>query len=107
MKKSPPEGTGHTKALHIFVKCKDHHVARVLVDNRSSLNIMSSSTLMKLPKDPSYLRPSTMVVKAFDGARREVIGDIDVPFKTEPSTFNVPFQVMVVNSSYSCLHERP
>ncbi|TYK09460.1 uncharacterized protein E5676_scaffold499G00530 [Cucumis melo var. makuwa] len=64
----PPEGTGHTKALHIFVKCKDHHMARVLVDNGSSLNIMSRSTLMKLPIDPSYLRSSTMVVRAFDGA---------------------------------------
>ncbi|KAA0038839.1 Gag-pro-like protein [Cucumis melo var. makuwa] len=68
----PPEGIGHTKALHISVKCKDHHVARVLVDNGSSLNIMSRSTLMKLPIDPSYLRPSTMVVRAFDGARREL-----------------------------------
>ena len=36
-----PEGTGHTKALHISEKCKDHHEARVLVDNGSSLNIMS------------------------------------------------------------------
>ncbi|TYK05801.1 Gag-pro-like protein [Cucumis melo var. makuwa] len=67
----PSEGTGHTKALHISVKCKDHHVARVLVDNGSSLNIISRSTLMKLPIDPPYLRPSTMVVRAFDGARRE------------------------------------
>ncbi|KAA0061241.1 uncharacterized protein E6C27_scaffold455G00760 [Cucumis melo var. makuwa] len=103
----PPEGTGHTKALHISVKCKDHHVARVLVDNGSSLNIMSRSTLMKLPIDPSYLRPSTMVVRAFDGARREVIGDIDIPLKIGPSTFNVSFQVMDINSSYSCLLGRP
>ncbi|KAE8648570.1 hypothetical protein Csa_008010, partial [Cucumis sativus] len=46
------------------------------------------------PIDPSYLRPSTMVVKAFDGARSEVIGDIDVPLKIGPSTFNVLFQLM-------------
>ncbi|KAA0045605.1 Gag-pro-like protein [Cucumis melo var. makuwa] len=67
-----PEGTGHTKALHISVKCKDQYVARVLVDNGLSLNIMSRSTLMKLLIDPSYLRPSTMVVRAFDCARREL-----------------------------------
>ncbi|KAA0060732.1 hypothetical protein E5676_scaffold451G00200 [Cucumis melo var. makuwa] len=103
----PPEGTRHTKALHISVKCKDHHVARVLVDNGSSLNIMSRSTLMKLPIDPSYLRPSTMVVRAFDGARKEVIGDIDIPLKIGPSTFNISFQIMDVNSSYSCLLRRP
>ncbi|TYK10942.1 uncharacterized protein E5676_scaffold107G00240 [Cucumis melo var. makuwa] len=102
-----PEGIGHTKTLHISVKCKDHHVARVLVDNGSSLNIMSRSTLTKLPIDPSYLRPSTMVVRAFDIAHREVIGDIDIPLKIGPSTFNISFQVIDANSSYSCLLGQP
>lgn len=82
-------------------------MAMVLVDNGSSLNIMSRSTLMKFHVDPSYLKPSTMVVRAFDGARREVIGDIEIPLKIGPTTFNVPFQVMDVNSSYSCLLGRP
>ncbi|KAA0054928.1 hypothetical protein E5676_scaffold1163G00370 [Cucumis melo var. makuwa] len=50
----PPEGIRHTKALHISVRCKDHHVARVLVDNRD-----------------------------FDGARREVIGDIEISLKLD------------------------
>ena len=36
----PSEGMGHNKALHISVKCKDHIIARVLVDNGSSLNVM-------------------------------------------------------------------
>ncbi|TYK19412.1 uncharacterized protein E5676_scaffold443G00520 [Cucumis melo var. makuwa] len=47
---------------------------------------MSRSALIKLPVDPSYLKPSTVVVRAFDDARREV---------------------MDVNSSYSCLLKRP
>ncbi|KAA0037719.1 uncharacterized protein E6C27_scaffold141G00110 [Cucumis melo var. makuwa] len=102
-----PEGIGHTKTLHISVKCKDHYVARVLVDNGSSLNIMSRSTLTKLPIDPSYLRPSTMVVRAFDSAHREVIEDIDIPLKIGPSTFNISFQVIDANSSYSCLLGQP
>lgn len=67
---------GHTKALHISVRCKNHHVAKVRVDNGSSLNIMSRSTLMKLPVDQTYLKPSTMAVRAFDDARRDVIKDI-------------------------------
>ncbi|KAA0065724.1 uncharacterized protein E5676_scaffold488G00050 [Cucumis melo var. makuwa] len=65
----PPEGLGHTKALHIQVKCKDYVIARVLVDNRSTLNIMPKSTLLKLPVDMSHIKSSTMVVKAFDGSR--------------------------------------
>ncbi|KAA0061974.1 Gag-pro-like protein [Cucumis melo var. makuwa] len=63
----PPEGLGHTKALHIQVKCKDYVIARVLVDNGSTLNIMPKSTLLKLPVDMSHIKSSTMVVKAFDG----------------------------------------
>ncbi|KAA0054041.1 uncharacterized protein E6C27_scaffold318G001050 [Cucumis melo var. makuwa] len=70
----PPKGLGHIKALHIQVKCKNYVIARVLVDNGSALNIMSKSTLLKLLVDMSHIKSSTMVVKAFDGSRREVIG---------------------------------
>ena len=77
----PSEGTGHVKSLHISVKCKDHLVARVLIDNSSSLNVMPRSTLAKLPVDPSHMRPSNMVVRAFDGTQREVIGNIEISIK--------------------------
>ena len=36
----PSKGIGHNKALHIFIKCKDHIIIRVLVHNDSSLNVM-------------------------------------------------------------------
>lgn len=90
----PLEGIGHTKVLHISVRCKDHHVAWVRVDNGSSLNIMLKSTLMKLLIDPYYIKPSTMVVRAFANAHRKVIGDIEIPLRIGPSTFNLAFQVM-------------
>jgi len=35
----PTEGRGHNKALHVSVKCLDHVVAKVLIDNGSSLNV--------------------------------------------------------------------
>ncbi|KAA0037781.1 uncharacterized protein E6C27_scaffold471G00160 [Cucumis melo var. makuwa] len=87
----PPEGLGHTKALHIQVKCKDYVIARVLVDNGSALNIMPKSTLLKLPVDMSHIKSSTMVVKAFDGSRREVMDDIELPVKIGPCIFNIVF----------------
>ena len=74
----PSEGKGHTKALHIFVKCQDHIMARVLIDNGSSLNVMPTSTLAKLPIDESYMKPSTTVIKAFDGTRSGVIGEVEI-----------------------------
>ncbi|GAV64523.1 hypothetical protein CFOL_v3_08041 [Cephalotus follicularis] len=99
----PSEGIGHVKALYISAMCKDHHIARVLIDNDSSLNVMPKSTLEKLPVDPSYILPSQMVVRAFDGSRREVLGDIKIPIMIGPFVFNTMFQVMDIISSYTSL----
>ena len=65
----PAEGRGHNRALHVSVKCKDPAVAKVLIDNGSSLNVMPKSTLEKLLFNASHLKPSSMVVRAFDGTR--------------------------------------
>lgn len=103
----PAEGRGHNKALHVSVKCMDHIVAKVLIDNGSSLNVMPKSTLEKLPFNVSHLKPSSMVVRAFDGTRREVRGEIDLPVQIGPHTCQVTFQIMDINPPYSCLLGRP
>jgi len=48
-----------------------------------------------------------MVVRAFDGSRREVMGEIDIPIQIGPYTCNVVFQVMDINPAYNCLLGRP
>ena len=75
----PVEGRGHNRALHVSVKCMDHIMAKVLIENGSSLNVMPKSTLEKPSFNASHLKPSSRVVRAFDGSRREVIGEIDLP----------------------------
>jgi len=82
----PAEGRGHNKALHVLVKCMEHVMAKVLIDNGSSLNVMPKSTLEKLSFNAFHLRPSSMVVRAFDGSRREVKGEIDLPVQIELHT---------------------
>ncbi|KAL5127907.1 hypothetical protein HKD37_14G040250 [Glycine soja] len=101
------EGRGHNKALHVSVRCMDHVVVKVLIDNGSSLNVMLKTTLEKLPSSASRLKPSSMVVRAFDGTRREVMGEIDIPIQIGPHTCNVVFHVMDINPAYSCLLGRP
>ena len=68
----PSEGRGHNKALHISVKCMDHFITRVPVDNGSSLNVMPKTTLNKLPSDGIHLCPSTIVVRAFVAAKEKL-----------------------------------
>jgi len=82
-------------------------LARVLIDNGSSLNMMPKTTLDKLSCDGAHLRPSTMIVRAFDGSRREVMGEIELPIQVGPCIFQVTFQVMDILPAYSCLLGRP
>jgi len=103
----PSDGRGHNKALHISVKCMDHFISHVLVDNGSSLNVMPKTTLNKLPSNGVHLHPSTMVVRAFDGSKREVIGEIELSVQIRPCTFQIIFQVMNISLAYSCLLGRP
>ena len=103
----PVEGRGHNKSLLMSVKCMDHIMAKVLIDNGSSLNVMPKTTLDKLPFDAANMRPSSMVVRAFDDSRCDVRGEINLPIQIGPHTCQITFQVMDINPAYSCLLGRP
>nr|KYP69095.1 hypothetical protein KK1_022747 [Cajanus cajan] len=68
---------------------------------------MPKSTLDRLPCDGTHMKPSSMIVRAFDGSRREVMGEIEIPVQIGPFTFNITFQVMDIKPAYSCLLGRP
>ena len=71
------------------------------------MTVMPKSMMEKLPFNASHLKPGSMVVRAFDGIRREVWGEIDLPVQIGPHTCQVTFQVMDINPAYSCLLGRP
>ena len=87
------------------VKCMDRIVDKVLIDNGSSLNVMPKTTLDKFPFDTSQMRPSSMVVRAFDGS--DVRGEINLLIQIGPHKCLITFQVMDINLAYSCLLGRP
>ncbi|XP_058784515.1 uncharacterized protein LOC131659326 [Vicia villosa] len=103
----PTEGRAHNKALHISMRCLDTVLSRFLIDTGSSLNVMPKATLFKLSMDGVMMRPCTMSVRAFDGSRRSVEGEIDLPVKIGPHTFYISFYVMDIRPSYTCLLGRP
>jgi hypothetical protein len=103
----PPEGRGHIKALYISIKTNDRIVSRVLIDNGSALNVCPLSTLEKLDIDPTRIRVTSMVVRAFEGTRREVLGEIDLPVEVGPQVYNINFQVLRIDSPYNLLLGRP
>ena len=60
--------------MYIIVKCEDMIVTRVLIDNGSALNVYPMATLERLKVDMSLIRPSTMIIRAFDDTHCEVQG---------------------------------
>ena len=103
----PPNGKDHTLAMHIVVKCEDMIVTRVLIDNGLALNFCPMATLECLKVDMSLIRPSTMIIKAFDGTHRKVQGKIELMAEIGLRSFMVNFQVIKVDSPYNMLLGRP
>ncbi|XP_039682906.1 uncharacterized protein [Medicago truncatula] len=103
----PAEGKKHNQALLISVLCITDSLSNVLIDTGSALNVMPKSTLDQLTYSEALLRPSKVTVRAFDGTRRSVYGEIDLPISVSPHEFQVTFQVMEIQASFSCLLGRP
>ncbi|KAA3470714.1 hypothetical protein EPI10_016400 [Gossypium australe] len=80
-------GMGSTKALHITTCCKGYTLPRVLIDNRSALNILPLSTLNRLPVDSYHMKACHNIVRAFDGTKRKVMGRIEIPLLIGPNTY--------------------
>ncbi|KAI5386512.1 hypothetical protein KIW84_072877 [Lathyrus oleraceus] len=103
----PEEGRDHNLALHISMSCKDDAMSNVLVDTGSSLNMLPKSTLARLSYQGPPMRQSGVVIKAFDGSRKTVIGEVELLVKIGPCDFQITFQVMDIHPSYSCLLGKP
>ncbi|XP_050916564.1 uncharacterized protein LOC127131691 [Lathyrus oleraceus] len=103
----PLEGRNSNKALHISMEWKGTTLSRVLVDIGSALNVLPKSSLMKIDYVGVELCPSDLIVWAFDGSRRAVFGEVDLPVKIGPQFFRTTFFVMDIHPAYCCLLERP
>ncbi|KAI5396334.1 hypothetical protein KIW84_062515 [Lathyrus oleraceus] len=89
------------------MNCKEDALSNVLVDIGSSLNVLPKSTLSRLSYQDAPMRYSGVIVKAFDGSRKTVIGEVNLPVKIGLSDFKITFQVMDIHPTYSCFLGRP
>ncbi|XP_058774882.1 uncharacterized protein LOC131649152, partial [Vicia villosa] len=103
----PEEGRNHNLALHISMNYQSDSLSNVLVDTGSSLNVMPKTTLARLSYQGMPMKFSGVVVKAFDGSRKSIIGEVNLPMTIGPHTFQITFQVMDIQAAYSCLLGRP
>ena len=82
-------------------------MSRILVDTGYYLNVMPKHTLFKLNIYGVMIKPSMLTVKAFDGSKRSVEGEVDLPIKIGPHVFYLSLYVMDIHLSYTCLLGRP
>ncbi|KAI5431293.1 hypothetical protein KIW84_035463 [Lathyrus oleraceus] len=78
------DGRNHNRALHIAMECKGAVLSHVLVDTGSSLNVLPKKALAKLNCDRLILTPTDLIVRAFDGSKRAVFGEVELPVKIGP-----------------------
>jgi len=69
--------------------------------------VMAKTTYDRLSYQGTPPRRSGVMVRAFDGSRKTVLGEVDLPIMVGPHVFQVTFQVMDIQASYSCLLGRP
>lgn len=82
-------------------------LSRVFLDTSSSLNVLPKTSLSNLTIEGLVMKPNKLVVRAFDGSRRMVIGEVDLPIKIGLHPFFITFFVMDIYPAYSCLLRRP
>ena len=103
----PLQGRAHNKVLQISIQIGSISLSRVLTDTGSALNVLPKSILMKLTLDGIVIRSSSAIVKAFDGSQSTVFREVNLPVKIGPHMFYITFQVMDIESAYTCLLGRP
>ncbi|XP_050890962.1 uncharacterized protein LOC127096434 [Lathyrus oleraceus] len=94
-------------ALDIYMNCQEDALSNVLVDTDSSLNFIPKFTLSKLSYQGALMRFNGVVVKAFDGSRKTMIGEVDLSLNIGPCSFQITFQVMDIHPTYSGLLGHP
>lgn len=97
------EGRKHNYALHISIRYREDSLSNISVDTVSLLNVIPKETLSKLAYQVTPMKHNGVVVKAIDGSKRTIIGELDFSMMIGPQVFQVTFQVMDMYPSYNCL----
>ena len=82
--------------MYVSIECRGTTLAHVLVDIGSSLNVLPKGALDRLDYEGVILKPSDIMVRAFDGSKRMVHGELDLPVKVGSQVFKSTFYVMDV-----------
>ena len=98
-----PDGRNHNKAMYVSIECRSTTLAHMLVDTGYSLNVLSKGALDRLDYEWVVLKPIDIMVRAFEGSKRTVHEEVDLPIKVGSQVFGSTFYIMDIRSANSCL----
>ena len=78
------EGRDHHRALFIKAEVKGKITCCIMVDNGSAINVCPLKILPKLGLARAELKPSKVIIKAYDDTRRPMEGTFRALVKTGP-----------------------
>ncbi|OMO63905.1 hypothetical protein COLO4_32177 [Corchorus olitorius] len=84
-----------------------YELGGIHINNGSTLNIMTLSTLRDFLEKPAFTQVDHMMIRTSDGEMREVIGEVEVCLEMGSALFWLLFQVMDIDAPYACLLGRP
>ena len=87
----PPDGSDHTRPLHISIGCLSRRVPSVLLDNGFALNFYPLAIAIALGYGPTNFEPFPLTMRAYDSTRREVMGTLTLELMIGPVVFQVMF----------------
>src|SRR3989449_2806416 len=101
------EGRNHVKPLFIQAEINGRLTGNVMVDDGSALNVCPLKLLPKFKIDVSELKPSSVVIRAYDNTRRGVEGTFIAKVKVGPVESMVTITVLDIPATFAVLLGRP
>ena len=103
----PLEGRDHNKALYIAAEINGKKTSCMMVDDGSAINVCPSKLMSKLGITTEDLKPSELVIRAYDDSKRNVEGTFTTKVKVGPIESTVDITVLDIPITFAILLGRP
>ena len=99
----PLEGRDHNKALYIAVEINGKKTSCVMMDDGSAINVCPSKLMPKLGITAEDLKPSELVIRAYDDSKKSVEGTFTIKVKVDPIESTVDIIILDIPITFAIL----
>jgi hypothetical protein len=101
------EDGDHNRPLYVEGNIGVAHLRQILIDPRSTVNILPLRSLTRAGFTMDDLEPTDVIICGFDNSGEATLGALTVKIQMSTFSFKVRFYVIDANTSYSALLGRP